>query len=59
MLAAEGQSRLKRAGRLMAEFGDGQEQAVHGLFSESGWQSVEIADDLTGRPRIVIAYAGH
>ena len=58
-LAAEGQSRLKRGGRLMAEFGDGQEQAVHGLFTESDWQSVEISGDLTGRPRIVIASVGH
>ena len=59
ILAAEGQSRLRCCGRLLAEFGDGQEQAINDLFSDSEWQSVEIANDLTGRPRIVIASARH
>ena len=58
MLAAEGRSRLNRGGRLMAEFGDGQEQSVAKLFREANWLDVEIADDLSGRPRIVIASAG-
>ena len=59
LLAIEGQSRLRRGGRLMAEFGDGQERAVAGLFQQAVWPSLEIANDLTSRPRIVIACAGH
>ncbi len=59
LLATEGQSRLRRGGRLMAEFGDGQERAVAGLFQQAAWPSLEISNDLTGRPRIVIASAGH
>ena len=58
MLAAEGRSRLNRGGRLMAEFGDGQEQSVAKLFREANWLDVEIADDLSGRPRSVSASAG-
>ena len=59
LLATEGQSRLRRGGRLMAEFGDGQERAVAGLFQQAVWPSLEIANDLRSRPRIVIACAGH
>ena len=55
LLAADGQSRLKPGGKLMAEFGDGQESAIEGLFAQADWPSVEITNDLTGRPRIVIA----
>ena len=58
LLAAEGQSRLKPGGKLMAEFGDGQESAIEGLFAQAAWASVEITNDLTGRCRIVIASAG-
>ncbi len=58
-LATEGLSRLKPGGKLMAEFGDGQAAAVEALFQQTAWPSVEITDDLSGRPRIVIASAGH
>ena len=58
LLAAEGQSRLKPGGKLMAEFGDGQESAIEGLFAQAAWASVEITKDMTGRCRIVIASAG-
>lgn len=57
LLAADGQSRLKPGGQLMAEFGDGQESAIEGLFAQADWPSVKITNDLTGRPRIVIASA--
>jgi release factor glutamine methyltransferase len=57
LLAADGQSHLKPGGKLMAEFGDGQESAIEGLFAQADWPSVEITNDLTGRPRIVIASA--
>ena len=59
MLAAEGRSRLNLGGRLMAEFGDGQEQSIAKLFREANWLDVGIADDLSDRPRIVIASAEH
>ena len=58
LLAAEGQSRLKPGGKLMAEFGDGQESAIEGLFAQAAWPNVETSNDLTGKPRIVIASAG-
>ena len=58
LLAAEGQSRLKPGGKLMAEFGDGQESAIEGLFAQAAWPNVETTNDLTGKPRIVIASAG-
>ena len=59
LLAAEGQSHLKSGAKLMAEFGDGQASAIVGLFSQAGWPSVTIANDLSHQPRIVIASAGH
>ncbi|MBC8245008.1 MAG: peptide chain release factor N(5)-glutamine methyltransferase [Verrucomicrobia bacterium] len=58
MLADGGRYRLRRGGRLMAEFGDGQEPSVTGLFRQAGWPGLEVANDLTGRPRIVVASAG-
>ena len=57
LLAVDGQSRLKPGGQLMAEFGDGQESAIECLFAQADWPSVKITNDLTGRPRIVIASA--
>ena len=57
-LAANGRSRLRGNGKLMAEFGDGQEHAIAAMFLQAAWRSVEIAADLTNRPRIVIASAG-
>ena len=59
LLADEGQSHLKSGAKLMAEFGDGQASAIVDLFSQAGWPSVTIANDLSHQPRIVIASAGH
>ena len=58
LLAAQGQSRLKPGGKLMAEFGNGQELAIEGLFTQAAWPKVEFSKDLTGQPRIVIASTG-
>ena len=55
MLAAEGRPHLKPSGKLVAEFGDRQELHVGEIFRQAGWPSVEIAHDLSRRPRIVIA----
>ena len=55
-LAAEGLVRLRRDGRLMLEFGDGQETALGGLFAGTGWAVEAVVPDDTGRPRILIAH---
>jgi len=39
----------------MAEFGDGQEQAVEKIFVERRWQVERLLADLSGRARIVVA----
>jgi release factor glutamine methyltransferase len=54
-LAQAGQTFLRSGGRLMAEFGDGQEQAVAQIFSERHWIVEEVVNDLNSRPRIVVA----
>jgi release factor glutamine methyltransferase len=55
LLAESARSRLRLSGRLMAEFGDGQENAVCKILLESGWRIDAVEKDLSGRPRIVIA----
>ena len=59
LLANEGQSHLKSGGKLMAEFGDGQAPTIVDLFAQAGWPSVTTVNDLSHRPRILIASAGH
>ena len=54
-LAQAGRAFLRPGGQLMAEFGDGQEQAVSQLFSEHQWIVDGMVADLSGRPRIVVA----
>jgi release factor glutamine methyltransferase len=46
---------LKRAGKLMLEFGDGQAEALKNIFSEEKWIVDEIVADYSARPRILIA----
>ena len=57
-LAALGQALLLPGGALLAEFGDGQESAIEKLFYDARWPSVDFANDLSGKPRIVIASKG-
>jgi release factor glutamine methyltransferase len=57
-LAVEGGTRLRDGGRLMAEFGDGQERALEALFGAAAWDIESIVPDDTGRPRILIAHRG-
>lgn len=54
-LASEAPGRLRDGGRLMLEFGDGQEQAVEALFRTAGWSEVAVDNDLTARPRMLVA----
>jgi len=50
-------ARLKPGGRVAAEFGDGQAQAVKELFSANGLDCLEIAKDLADRERVIVAEA--
>jgi len=58
MLARLGQVALTPGGSLIAEFGDGQEDEIESIFRKATWPSVRFAEDLCGKPRIVIASAG-
>jgi release factor glutamine methyltransferase len=46
---------LKPQGKLMLEFGDGQEALVAKLFEEQNWIVERVVNDYTHRPRILIA----
>ena len=58
MLARLGQVALTPGGSLIAEFGDGQEDEIESILREAAWPSVRFAEDLCGKPRIVIASTG-
>jgi len=55
LLAGESPNYLAPGGKLMAEFGDGQQDHLRSLFTTSGWQVEAILNDLTDRPRILVA----
>ena len=54
-LAAEAPGFLQPGAPVLLEFGDGQEDDLCRLFSGAGWVFEAIENDLSGRPRIVIA----
>jgi len=54
-LAVEGHAWLKPSAALMAEFGDGQGQAICELFTSAGWTIGTLSKDYSGRDRILIA----
>ena len=54
-IACEAAPFLKNGGRLMLEFGDGQAEAVRGLFEHQNWIVEHILPDYTQRPRIMMA----
>jgi release factor glutamine methyltransferase len=54
-LASEAGRFLSPGGRLMMEFGDGQAEAIRGLFAEQNWIVEPTVEDYTHRPRILIA----
>ena len=54
-LAAETGPLLHPAGRIMLELGDGQAEAVRGLFEAGPWRVEAVENDLTGRARIFVA----
>jgi release factor glutamine methyltransferase len=53
-LASEAGAYLRSPGRLMVEFGDGQETAVRGIFQQAGWRLEAVVKDLNGTPRFVV-----
>jgi release factor glutamine methyltransferase len=54
-LAAEARTRLNPGGKIMLEFGDGQEHAVQKHFEMQKWVVEALKADYSGRPRILIA----
>lgn len=54
-LAVEAGDYLRESGRLMVEFGDGQESAVRGLFQRAGWDVKAVVKDLNGTPRFAVS----
>jgi len=57
-LATEAGAFLTPGGKLMLEFGDGQETALAQLFFDEKWIVEEIVADYSSRPRILIARRG-
>jgi release factor glutamine methyltransferase len=53
-LAAESRPWLLPGGKIMVEFGDGQEQAVQDLFVRQNWIVDSLVRDYTQRPRILL-----
>jgi len=54
-LAGESAPYLKPGGRLMVEFGDGQEKFLPQVFESCEWKIETILNDYSSRPRILIA----
>jgi len=54
MFAAQGRRVLHPGGTIMLEFGDGQADAIRGLFDQENWIVEVIHDDYTHRPRILV-----
>jgi release factor glutamine methyltransferase len=53
-LAREAGGYLRKPGRLMVEFGDGQETSMRGIFEPSGWRLEAVVKDLNGTPRFAV-----
>lgn len=54
-LAKEGLQHLEAGGKLMVEFGDGQEGDLNRIFAAEGWEVEAVMKDYTDRPRILKA----
>lgn len=54
-IARDGKQFLNPAGKLVAEFSDGQAPALKTLFESEKWVVEQIIDDYSARPRILIA----
>lgn len=56
-IVSDGRKYLKENGRIMFEFGFGQDAAVVSIFDTAKWKNVRIERDLAGIPRIAVADA--
>lgn len=54
-LAEEGAEHIERRGKIMVEFGDGQQDQIRAIFRERGWEIEAVLKDLTDRSRILVA----
>ncbi len=55
ILAGEARPFLEESGKLLAEFGDAQEERVSSIFKVAGWKVEAILNDYSARPRIISA----
>lgn len=55
-LSSHAGDRLKESGKIMMEFGDGQEESITNIFNRENWIVEQIVKDYTQRPRIIIAH---
>lgn len=55
MFATRAKPFLKAAGKIMLEFGDGQEDPIRNLFENEKWIVEEIKSDYSQRPRVLVA----
>ncbi len=53
-IAAGAKLHLAPGGRVMVEFGRGQEGAVAAIFAAAGFARLHLVSDLDGRPRVVV-----
>jgi release factor glutamine methyltransferase len=58
-LAREAAAFLRPGGRIMVEFGDGQESAVSAAFEREKWIVEFVKPDYNGKPRILAARREH
>jgi release factor glutamine methyltransferase len=54
-LAAQGARHLRPAGRVLTEFGDGQEEQIDEIFVRHMWVVEKAQADYSGRPRVLVA----
>jgi len=54
-LAAESAERLRPAGMILMEFGDGQAEEIGSIFQQNNWVVENVEPDYSGRPRIFSA----
>ncbi len=54
-LAREAGAALRPGGRIMVEFGDGQAEAVRGMFERQNWVVEQVKPDYSGRLRFLAA----
>lgn len=53
VIAAQARTALAPGGRVLAEIGSTQAQAVRGIFARAGWTGIDVIPDLDGRDRVV------